>query len=117
MTRLRESWGTSVSESSSHSKILLSRKCCNTRARPCIRLLVSVGREAAMESYFAEGGFPDHEFASVLQDFIATNFEHDPKLTNLADLVAWNEAHAEEAMPEREFRAPLPLFLHLKAIE
>lgn len=43
----------------------------------------------------------DHEFPDALQDFMGTNFEHDPKLTNLADLVAWNQAHAEVAMPER----------------
>ncbi|KAF3761421.1 amidase signature enzyme, partial [Cryphonectria parasitica EP155] len=42
----------------------------------------------------------DHEFADVLEDFIATNFERDSSLANLADVVAWNEAHADKAMPE-----------------
>lgn len=37
----------------------------------------------------------------MLKNFITTNFESDPILKNLADLVAWNEAHAEQAMPER----------------
>lgn len=52
---------------------------------------------------------PDHEFSGVFGDFLATNFEHNPKLTNLADLIAWNQAHAEEAMPERrETQHPAP---------
>lgn len=50
----------------------------------------------------------DHEFAGVLQSFLETNFEHDPRLTNLADVVAWNEAHTELAMPER--KDPFPIF-------
>lgn len=44
----------------------------------------------------------DHEFSDLLESFIATNFEHDPGLTNLADLVAWNHANADVAMPERK---------------
>lgn len=48
----------------------------------------------------------DHEFASVLEEFITMNFEHDPDLTNIADLVAWNEAHADVAMPERVCHPP-----------
>ncbi|PSR82679.1 amidase-like protein [Coniella lustricola] len=41
-----------------------------------------------------------HEFPGVLRDFIATNFEHDPNIRDLRDIVAWNQAHAERAMPE-----------------
>ncbi|KUI69308.1 hypothetical protein VM1G_05647 [Cytospora mali] len=41
-----------------------------------------------------------YEFAGVFQDFISRNFEHNPKLTNLADLIVWNEDHAAQAMPE-----------------
>lgn len=44
----------------------------------------------------------DHEFAGVLEDFIATNFEQDTNLTNLADLIAWNESHVDLAMPARK---------------
>ncbi|KUI59091.1 Glutamyl-tRNA(Gln) amidotransferase subunit A [Cytospora mali] len=40
------------------------------------------------------------EFAGVFKDFISRNFEHNPKLTNLADLIVWNEDHAAQAMPE-----------------
>ncbi|KAJ0119828.1 hypothetical protein J7T55_014033 [Diaporthe amygdali] len=40
-----------------------------------------------------------HEFSEVLEDFISTNFESDAKITNLADLIAWNEEHAAQALP------------------
>lgn len=50
----------------------------------------------------ADGLTPDHEFSGLLESFIATNFEHDPSLTNLADLVAWNQANPDLAMPERK---------------
>ncbi|ROV92149.1 hypothetical protein VSDG_07550 [Cytospora chrysosperma] len=41
-----------------------------------------------------------HEFSGVFKNFVSTNFERHPKLTNLTDLVAWNEEHAAQAMPE-----------------
>lgn len=44
----------------------------------------------------------DHEFSGLFESFIAANFEHDTSLTNLADLVAWNQANANMAMPERK---------------
>lgn len=44
---------------------------------------------------------PDHEFPSVVEKFIGFNFEHNSSLTNVADLIAWNEAHADIAMPKR----------------
>ncbi|ROV91721.1 hypothetical protein VPNG_09964 [Cytospora leucostoma] len=42
----------------------------------------------------------DHEFEGCLKDFISLNFEPDPNLTNLTDLVTWNEEHAAAAMPK-----------------
>ncbi|KAH8775372.1 amidase-like protein [Diaporthe sp. PMI_573] len=42
-----------------------------------------------------------HEFPKVLKDFISNNFEPDAKLTNLADLIAWNEENAAQALPKQ----------------
>lgn len=57
----------------------------------------------------------DHEFRNNIKEFISANFEEDPKLTNLADIIIWNEEHAQEAMPAREF-FPLPsMFLRRTA--
>ncbi|CAN8098535.1 unnamed protein product [Discula destructiva] len=41
-----------------------------------------------------------YEFPTVLKSFIATNFDPEPSLTYLADLISWNEAHASIAMPK-----------------
>ncbi|KAK7747238.1 hypothetical protein SLS53_001491 [Cytospora paraplurivora] len=43
----------------------------------------------------------DHEFEGCLKDFISFSFEPDPNLTNLTDLVTWNEEHAAQAMPKQ----------------
>lgn len=49
---------------------------------------------------------PDRQFPKVMEEFIRC-FEPDPSVTSLEDIIAWNEAHAEEAMPEREQSPPL----------
>lgn len=44
----------------------------------------------------------DHEFPREVEKFIKENFEPSPALRNLADVIAWNEEHSEQALPERK---------------
>ncbi|KAJ9144219.1 Amidase-like protein [Pleurostoma richardsiae] len=41
-----------------------------------------------------------HEFPGQIEEFLAENFELDGELTNLADVIAWNERHTSQALPE-----------------
>ena len=42
----------------------------------------------------------DYEFPSMLEEFIS-NFHASPDVKNLRDIIAWNEMHSAEALPER----------------
>lgn len=53
----------------------------------------------------------DYEFPSMIREFLG-NFEIKQDLRNLEDIVAWNEGHADRALPAREYEGddnPTPL--------